>query len=161
MSGRLQKMFAPCDCYKKREEGLVHWQCLKELIETHQQRNDTSRKPRCPICNQEFRGFQRHQIVWSNLCSEKVFDVCFQFITMFIMMFCCVTVGMLVYWDEVQPDDPEHPRRHPHQKLSKSELRWFGVMGVLMLAMFVATLKKVRSAVSLSCAFVTHAAIGT
>jgi hypothetical protein len=31
--GVAQNMFAPCECYKKREDGVVHWACLKTLIE--------------------------------------------------------------------------------------------------------------------------------
>lgn len=138
----LTNMFAPCDCYKKREDGLVHHRCLEKLIELHQQRHDTSAKPRCPVCNKEFRGLKRHQIVWSRLCSEKGFDVIFQFVTMFIMMVCCIFVGGLVYYDETRPDDPNHPRHHKH--MSQGEQRGFLVMGLLMVLMFVATLKKVH-----------------
>lgn len=139
-----QNMFAPCDCYKKREDGLVHWDCLKALVETSQNRHDNMVKPKCPICNKEFRGFARHQIVWSRLCSEKGFDVIFQLATMVIMMVCCLGVGTLVYMDDKRPDDPEHPRRHKHQKLSEGEKKMFVVMGFLMILMFIATLKKVH-----------------
>ena len=122
-------MFAPCACYKKHETGLVHVQCLKRLIEQHQvpsyhplpaglslrgvgpqQRNDTAASPRCPLCNAEFKGLRRRDIAWAALCSEKGFDVIFQFCTMCIMMVCCVFVGGLVIWDDSRPDDPEHPR---------------------------------------------------
>lgn len=59
------------------------------------------------------------------------------------MMVCCVFVGALVMWDDSRPDDEEHPRRN-HQHLTTNEKRSFAFMGVLMIAMFVATLKKVH-----------------
>ena len=63
---------------------------------------------------------------------------------MCIMMICCVFVGALVIYDDSRPDDPAHPRRGNHQHLSTNEKRSFVVMGVLMIAMFVVTLKKVH-----------------
>ena len=38
LCSRVQDMFDPCNCYKKRETGLVHPKCLKGLIEKHQVR---------------------------------------------------------------------------------------------------------------------------
>ena len=108
-----------------------------------QQRNDTATAPSCPICNDEFKGLRRRDIAWAALCSEKGFDVIFQCATMCIMMVCCVFVGALVIYDDSRPDDPAHPRRN-HQHLTTNEKRSFVVMGVLMIGMFVVTLKKVH-----------------
>ena len=87
---------------------------------------------------------RRRDIAWAALCSEKGFDVIFQFFTMCIMMVCCVFVGALVIYDDSRPDDPAHPRRGNHQHLTTNEKRSFVVMGALMIAMFVVTLKKVH-----------------
>ena len=166
-------MFAPCACYKKHETGLVHVQCLKRLIEQHQvrshrslpaqqrpepppcggcsvgpqQRNDTAASPRCPLCNAEFKGLRRRDIAWAALCSEKGFDVIFQFCTMCIMMVCCVFVGGLVIWDDSRPDDPEHPSAPPFTPCLSAASRPFsrGALGAFVALPWLPVLRMVET----------------
>eukprot|EP01051_Picozoa_sp_SAG22_P010523 SAG22_NODE_952_length_6343_cov_3.567265_5_plen_65_part_00 len=45
-----KELFDPCNCYKKRETGLVHPRCLKELIEKHQVRATCHVGALCCVC---------------------------------------------------------------------------------------------------------------